>query len=162
MFKSTVCPLSTAEMAQKAVKMSQCNKSLPQSRTILNNEAFFLLSLPPFWIGDVHSGQRRFPLEGNLQLHVPGGGGGGGGGHHNLPDDIYRLGPPKGSVSLPSSPLLPRQSYMLPLRPSKRSPGTVFFCFFSPSHPSLSFHDSLFAAIIILAKTKVLRKRERR
>lgn len=28
-------------------------------------------------------------------------------------------------MSLPSSPLLPRQSYMMPLRPSKRSPGTV-------------------------------------
>uniref|UniRef100_A0A8C2Z3R9 Tetratricopeptide repeat, ankyrin repeat and coiled-coil containing 1 n=1 Tax=Cyclopterus lumpus TaxID=8103 RepID=A0A8C2Z3R9_CYCLU len=29
------------------------------------------------------------------------------------------------SMSLPSSPLLPRQSYMMPLRPSKRSPGPI-------------------------------------
>uniref|UniRef100_A0A673CTF1 Tetratricopeptide repeat, ankyrin repeat and coiled-coil containing 1b n=1 Tax=Sphaeramia orbicularis TaxID=375764 RepID=A0A673CTF1_9TELE len=28
-------------------------------------------------------------------------------------------------MSLPSSPLLPRQSYMMPLRPSKRSPGPI-------------------------------------
>uniref|UniRef100_H3DGE8 Tetratricopeptide repeat, ankyrin repeat and coiled-coil containing 1b n=1 Tax=Tetraodon nigroviridis TaxID=99883 RepID=H3DGE8_TETNG len=39
-------------------------------------------------------------------------------------DDVFRLGFAKGvSMSLPSSPLLPRQSYMMPLRSSKRSPG---------------------------------------
>uniref|UniRef100_A0A8D3AJT3 Tetratricopeptide repeat, ankyrin repeat and coiled-coil containing 1 n=1 Tax=Scophthalmus maximus TaxID=52904 RepID=A0A8D3AJT3_SCOMX len=38
-------------------------------------------------------------------------------------DDIFRLSLTKGvSMSLPSSPLLPRQSYLMPLRPSKRSP----------------------------------------
>uniref|UniRef100_A0A3P9LKR5 Tetratricopeptide repeat, ankyrin repeat and coiled-coil containing 1b n=1 Tax=Oryzias latipes TaxID=8090 RepID=A0A3P9LKR5_ORYLA len=36
------------------------------------------------------------------------------------------LGFSKGvSMSLPSSPLLPRQSHMMPLRPSKRSPGPI-------------------------------------
>ncbi|XP_051938681.1 protein TANC1 [Hippocampus zosterae] len=67
--------------------------------------------------GDVqsHNGQRRFPPEGNL-----------GSAHPNVPDDLFRLSLAKGaSMSLPSSPLLPRQSYMLPLRPSKRSPGPV-------------------------------------
>uniref|UniRef100_A0A673CPV7 Tetratricopeptide repeat, ankyrin repeat and coiled-coil containing 1b n=1 Tax=Sphaeramia orbicularis TaxID=375764 RepID=A0A673CPV7_9TELE len=40
--------------------------------------------------------------------------------------DIFRLSLAKGgSMSLPSSPLLPRQSYMMPLRPSKRSPGPI-------------------------------------
>ncbi|XP_053296121.1 protein TANC1 [Pleuronectes platessa] len=65
--------------------------------------------------GDVHS-QRRFPLEGTPQSQGPG---------STLPnDDIFRLSLAKGvSMSLPSSPLLPRQSYMMPLRPSKRSPG---------------------------------------
>ncbi|CAB1420766.1 unnamed protein product [Pleuronectes platessa] len=64
---------------------------------------------------DVHS-QRRFPLEGTPQSQGPG---------STLPnDDIFRLSLAKGvSMSLPSSPLLPRQSYMMPLRPSKRSPG---------------------------------------
>ncbi|XP_019723722.1 protein TANC1 isoform X2 [Hippocampus comes] len=72
--------------------------------------------------GDVqsHNGQRRFPPEGNL---VPPGLGSA---HPNVPDDLFRLSLAKGaSMSLPSSPLLPRQSYMLPLRPSKRSPGPV-------------------------------------
>uniref|UniRef100_A0A3Q3DJ74 Tetratricopeptide repeat, ankyrin repeat and coiled-coil containing 1 n=1 Tax=Hippocampus comes TaxID=109280 RepID=A0A3Q3DJ74_HIPCM len=75
-----------------------------------------------FWFsrtGDVqsHNGQRRFPPEGNL---VPPGLGSA---HPNVPDDLFRLSLAKGaSMSLPSSPLLPRQSYMLPLRPSKRSP----------------------------------------
>ncbi|XP_061925951.1 protein TANC1 isoform X2 [Entelurus aequoreus] len=67
-----------------------------------------------------HSAQRRFPPEGNLQPP------GFGSGHPNVPDDVFRLSLAKGaSMSLPSSPLLPRQSYMLPLRPSKRSPGPV-------------------------------------
>ncbi|KAM7380600.1 hypothetical protein PAMP_003883 [Pampus punctatissimus] len=65
-----------------------------------------------------HSAQRRYPPEGNPQPHGPGSG------HPNLPDDVFRLSLAKGvSMSLPSSPLLPRQSYMMPLRPSKRSPG---------------------------------------
>uniref|UniRef100_A0A3Q1H464 Tetratricopeptide repeat, ankyrin repeat and coiled-coil containing 1 n=1 Tax=Acanthochromis polyacanthus TaxID=80966 RepID=A0A3Q1H464_9TELE len=41
-------------------------------------------------------------------------------------DDVFRLSLAKGvSMSLPSSPLLPRQSYMMPLRPNKRSPGPI-------------------------------------
>lgn len=73
--------------------------------------------------GDVHSlsAQSRFPPEGNPQPPMPGSG------HPNVPDDVFRLSLAKGvSMSLPSSPLLPRQTYMMPLRPSKRSPGTVF------------------------------------
>uniref|UniRef100_A0A3Q1I4V2 Tetratricopeptide repeat, ankyrin repeat and coiled-coil containing 1 n=1 Tax=Acanthochromis polyacanthus TaxID=80966 RepID=A0A3Q1I4V2_9TELE len=72
--------------------------------------------------GDVHchSAQRRFPPEGNPQPQGPGSG---------LPtaqDDVFRLSLAKGvSMSLPSSPLLPRQSYMMPLRPNKRSPGPI-------------------------------------
>ncbi|XP_040912869.1 protein TANC1 isoform X2 [Toxotes jaculatrix] len=69
--------------------------------------------------GDVHSYsvQRRFPYEGNLQPQGPGSS------HPNAQDDVFRLSLAKGvSMSLPSSPLLPRQSYMMPLRPSKRSP----------------------------------------
>uniref|UniRef100_A0A8C2XG65 Tetratricopeptide repeat, ankyrin repeat and coiled-coil containing 1 n=1 Tax=Cyclopterus lumpus TaxID=8103 RepID=A0A8C2XG65_CYCLU len=67
-----------------------------------------------------HSAQRRFPPEGSLQLHGPGSG------QANIPDDVFRLNLAKGvSMSLPSSPLLPRQSYMMPLRPSKRSPGPI-------------------------------------
>ncbi|KAJ8394534.1 hypothetical protein AAFF_G00045440 [Aldrovandia affinis] len=42
------------------------------------------------------------------------------------PEDIFRLSLAKGvSMSLPSSPLLPRQSYMMPSRSCKRSPGPV-------------------------------------
>lgn len=76
--------------------------------------------------GDVHShsAQSRFPPEGNPHLPMPGSG------HPNVPDDVFRLSLAKGvSMSLPSSPLLPRQTYMMPLRPSKRSPGTV--CLFT-------------------------------
>uniref|UniRef100_A0A673CXX7 Tetratricopeptide repeat, ankyrin repeat and coiled-coil containing 1b n=1 Tax=Sphaeramia orbicularis TaxID=375764 RepID=A0A673CXX7_9TELE len=70
--------------------------------------------------GHSHSAQRRCSPEGNLQPHGPGGG------HINVPEDIFRLSLAKGgSMSLPSSPLLPRQSYMMPLRPSKRSPGPI-------------------------------------
>lgn len=72
--------------------------------------------------GDVHShsAQSRFPPEGHPQPLGPGGG------HPNVPDDVFRLSLAKGvSMSLPSSPLLPRQSYMMPLRPSKRSPGII-------------------------------------
>uniref|UniRef100_A0A671YVS4 Tetratricopeptide repeat, ankyrin repeat and coiled-coil containing 1 n=1 Tax=Sparus aurata TaxID=8175 RepID=A0A671YVS4_SPAAU len=62
----------------------------------------------------------RFPPEGNPQPPGPGSS------HPNLPDDVFRLSLAKGvSMSLPSSPLLPRQSYMMPLRPSKRSPGPI-------------------------------------
>ncbi|XP_061579583.1 protein TANC1 isoform X3 [Cololabis saira] len=69
--------------------------------------------------GDVHShsAQRRFPPEANPQP---------GSGHLNAQDDIFRLSFTKGvSMSLPSSPLLPRQSYMMPLRPNKKSPGPI-------------------------------------
>lgn len=72
--------------------------------------------------GDFHSpsAQTRFPPEGNPQPQGPGSG------LPNVQDEVFRLSLAKGvSMSLPSSPLLPRQSYMMPLRPSKRSPGTV-------------------------------------
>ncbi|KAF7668819.1 hypothetical protein LDENG_00285770 [Lucifuga dentata] len=70
--------------------------------------------------GDVnsHSAQRKGPLERSLQPQQPGSG--------YIQDDIFRLSLAKGvSMSLPSSPLLPRQSYMMPLRSSKRSPGPI-------------------------------------
>uniref|UniRef100_A0A8D0A0C8 Tetratricopeptide repeat, ankyrin repeat and coiled-coil containing 1 n=1 Tax=Sander lucioperca TaxID=283035 RepID=A0A8D0A0C8_SANLU len=61
-----------------------------------------------------------FKIVGNPQLQGPGSG------HPNVPDDVFRLSLAKGvSMSLPSSPLLPRQSYMMPLRQSKRSPGPI-------------------------------------
>uniref|UniRef100_A0A8C6PWQ7 Tetratricopeptide repeat, ankyrin repeat and coiled-coil containing 1 n=1 Tax=Nothobranchius furzeri TaxID=105023 RepID=A0A8C6PWQ7_NOTFU len=45
---------------------------------------------------------------------------------HPTQEDVFRLGFSKGvSMSLPASPLLPRQSYMMPLRPNKRSPGPI-------------------------------------
>ncbi|XP_034742371.1 protein TANC1 isoform X4 [Etheostoma cragini] len=72
--------------------------------------------------GDVHShsAQRRFSPEGTTHLQGPGSG------PPNVPDDVFRLSLAKGvSMSLPSSPLLPRQSYMMPLRQSKRSPGPI-------------------------------------
>lgn len=66
-----------------------------------------------------HSAQRRFLNEGNPQHQGPGSG------HPTAQDDVFRLGFTKGvSMSLPASPLLPRQTYMMPLRP-KRSPGTL-------------------------------------
>uniref|UniRef100_A0A3P9BQR9 Tetratricopeptide repeat, ankyrin repeat and coiled-coil containing 1 n=1 Tax=Maylandia zebra TaxID=106582 RepID=A0A3P9BQR9_9CICH len=49
-----------------------------------------------------------------------------GSGLPNAQDEVFRLSLAKGvSMSLPSSPLLPRQSYMMPLRSNKRSPGPV-------------------------------------
>lgn len=104
--------------------------------------------------GDVHShsAQRRFPHEGNPQSQGPTSG------HPNVPEDVFRLSLAKGvSMSLPSSPLLPRQSYMMPLRPSKRSPGTFFGLFelylsitvifvLLPSH-KIYFYSSLFINI---------------
>nr|XP_020450345.1 protein TANC1 [Monopterus albus] len=72
--------------------------------------------------GDVHchSAQGKFPPEGNPQLQ------GHGSGHSYVQDDVFRLSLAKGvSMSLPSSPLLPRQTHMMPLRPSKRSPGPI-------------------------------------
>ncbi|KAI1899209.1 hypothetical protein AGOR_G00059410 [Albula goreensis] len=49
-----------------------------------------------------------------------------GGPHHYGHEDMFRLSLAKGvSMSLPSSPLLPRQSYMMPSRSCKRSPGPV-------------------------------------
>lgn len=82
----------------------------------------FTLVVFGFSLGDVHSHsvQRRFPPEGNSQPQGPGSA------HPSVPDDVFRLSLAKGvSMSLPSSPLLPRQSYMMPLRPSKRSPGKL-------------------------------------
>uniref|UniRef100_A0A8C4E633 Tetratricopeptide repeat, ankyrin repeat and coiled-coil containing 1b n=1 Tax=Dicentrarchus labrax TaxID=13489 RepID=A0A8C4E633_DICLA len=58
--------------------------------------------------------------KGNPQPHGPGSI------HPNVQEDVFRLSLAKGvSMSLPSSPLLPRQSYLMPLRPSKRSPGPI-------------------------------------
>ncbi|KAM8856803.1 protein TANC1 isoform 1-T1 [Synchiropus picturatus] len=66
--------------------------------------------------GDVLSHLKRFPPDGGLQVHSSG--------YGQVTDDVFRLSLAKGaSLSLPSSPLLPRQSYMMPLRPSKKSPG---------------------------------------
>uniref|UniRef100_A0A8C5I0J7 Tetratricopeptide repeat, ankyrin repeat and coiled-coil containing 1b n=1 Tax=Gouania willdenowi TaxID=441366 RepID=A0A8C5I0J7_GOUWI len=63
---------------------------------------------------------RRLPPDGNPQFQ------GHGNVHLNGQDDAFRLSLAKGvSTSLPSSPLLPRQSYMMPLRPNKRSPGPI-------------------------------------
>ncbi|XP_041117966.1 protein TANC1-like isoform X2 [Polyodon spathula] len=43
-----------------------------------------------------------------------------------VPEEVYRLSLAKGvSMSLPSSPLLPRQSYVMHSRSSKRSPGPI-------------------------------------
>lgn len=68
-----------------------------------------------------HSAQSRFPPEGHPPPPGPGSG------HPSVPEDVFRLSLAKGvSMSLPSSPLLPRQSYMMPLRPSKRSPGIIW------------------------------------
>uniref|UniRef100_A0A096M9Z9 Tetratricopeptide repeat, ankyrin repeat and coiled-coil containing 1 n=1 Tax=Poecilia formosa TaxID=48698 RepID=A0A096M9Z9_POEFO len=72
------------------------------------------------WAGDVnsHGAQRRFPPEGNPLPQGPGSS------HLYAQDDALKLGFAKGvSMSLPSSPLLPRQSYMMPLRQNKRSPA---------------------------------------
>ncbi|XP_064165770.1 protein TANC1-like isoform X2 [Anguilla rostrata] len=67
-----------------------------------------------------HSGQRRYPAGGGPNLEP------GGGPHPYGPEDIFRLSLAKGvSMSLPSSPLLPRQAYMMPSRASKRSPGPL-------------------------------------
>uniref|UniRef100_A0A7N8X6V3 Tetratricopeptide repeat, ankyrin repeat and coiled-coil containing 1b n=1 Tax=Mastacembelus armatus TaxID=205130 RepID=A0A7N8X6V3_9TELE len=83
----------------------------------------FVKSVTILWFcstGDIHSqsAQGRFPPERNVQGH--------GSGHPYVQDDVFRLSLAKGvSMSLPSSPLLPRQTYMMPLRPSKRSPGPV-------------------------------------
>ena len=72
--------------------------------------------------GDVHShgAQRRGPSDGFPQPQE------GGAALPYLQEDVFRLSLAKGvSMSLPSSPLLPRQTYMMPLRAaSKRSPGT--------------------------------------
>uniref|UniRef100_A0AAQ5YAT6 Tetratricopeptide repeat, ankyrin repeat and coiled-coil containing 1b n=1 Tax=Amphiprion ocellaris TaxID=80972 RepID=A0AAQ5YAT6_AMPOC len=60
-------------------------------------------------------------------------------------DDVFRLSLAKGvSMSLPSSPLLPQQSYMMPLRPNKRSPGPIRKPKYveSPRVPSDAIHFS--------------------
>ncbi|XP_038606961.1 protein TANC1 isoform X3 [Tachyglossus aculeatus] len=47
-------------------------------------------------------------------------------GHLPVAEDPYRASLAKGvSMSLPSSPLLPRQSYLMPSRSSKKSPGPI-------------------------------------
>uniref|UniRef100_A0A6Q2Z4D3 Tetratricopeptide repeat, ankyrin repeat and coiled-coil containing 1b n=1 Tax=Esox lucius TaxID=8010 RepID=A0A6Q2Z4D3_ESOLU len=59
------------------------------------------------------------PVGDSLQTHESGGPR-----HPYTPEDVFRLSLAKGvSMSLPSSPLLPRQAYMLPSRSSKKSPG---------------------------------------
>ncbi|XP_023858234.1 protein TANC1 isoform X5 [Salvelinus sp. IW2-2015] len=72
--------------------------------------------------GELHIAQRRCLSSGGAsQTHEPGG-------LHRpySPEDVFRLSLAKGvSMSLPSSPLLPRQSYMMPSRSSKRSPGPI-------------------------------------
>ncbi|XP_071212009.1 protein TANC1-like isoform X8 [Salvelinus alpinus] len=72
--------------------------------------------------GELHIAQRRCLSGGGApQTHEPGG-------LHRpySPEDVFRLSLAKGvSMSLPSSPLLPRQSYMMPSRSSKRSPGPI-------------------------------------
>ncbi|XP_029566861.1 protein TANC1 isoform X8 [Salmo trutta] len=69
--------------------------------------------------GELHIAQQRCLSGGGApQTHQPGG-------PHRpySPEDVFRLSLAKGvSMSLPSSPLLPRQSYMMPSRSSKRSP----------------------------------------
>ncbi|XP_067110924.1 LOW QUALITY PROTEIN: protein TANC1 [Osmerus mordax] len=65
-----------------------------------------------------HSAQKRCPPEGPGPQPGPA--------HPYSQEDVFRLSMCKGvSMSLPSSPLLPRQSYMMPLRSSKRSPGPI-------------------------------------
>ncbi|XP_034642302.1 protein TANC1 isoform X3 [Trachemys scripta elegans] len=47
-------------------------------------------------------------------------------GNQPVPEDMYRLNLAKGvSMSLPSSPLLPRQSYLMQTRSNKKSPGPI-------------------------------------
>ncbi|XP_077473135.1 protein TANC1 [Stigmatopora argus] len=105
---------------------------------------------------DVHShnAQRRFLPEGNPLPPTLGSI------HSNVPDDVFRLSLAKGaSMSLPSSPLLPRQSYMLPLRPSKRSPGPVRKPKYveSPRVPS----DAIVSALRKVGDNKELTRNER-
>nr|XP_015214202.1 PREDICTED: protein TANC1 isoform X3 [Lepisosteus oculatus] len=67
-----------------------------------------------------HSAQRRGTGGGASQLSELGAGPPFG------PEDVLRMSLAKGvSMSLPSSPLLPRQSYMIHPRSSKRSPGPI-------------------------------------
>lgn len=47
-------------------------------------------------------------------------------GNQHIPGDAYRMNLAKGvSMSLPSSPLLPRQSYLMQSRSNKKSPGPI-------------------------------------
>lgn len=47
-------------------------------------------------------------------------------GNQPIPGDAYRMNLAKGvSMSLPSSPLLPRQSYLMQSRSNKKSPGKM-------------------------------------
>ncbi|XP_042321071.1 protein TANC1 isoform X2 [Sceloporus undulatus] len=48
------------------------------------------------------------------------------GGMQPIPEDVYRMNLSKGvSMSLPSSPLLPRHAYLMQSRASKKSPGPI-------------------------------------
>ena len=99
------------------------------------------LALSP--AGDVHghAAQRRGPSDGFAQPQE------GGAGLPYSQEDVFRLSLAKGvSMSLPSSPLLPRQSYMMPLRAaSKRSPGTSSH---SHSLSNVMFHVSFRATFL--------------
>ncbi|GAA6075905.1 protein TANC1 isoform X1, partial [Tachysurus ichikawai] len=55
-------------------------------------------------------------------------------------EDVLRVGLSRGvSMSLPSSPMLPpRQPYMLPLRPSTKSSGTITYS--TTLHPHYHHH----------------------
>nr|XP_023695712.1 protein TANC1-like isoform X2 [Paramormyrops kingsleyae] len=67
-----------------------------------------------------HSAPRRFPLGGAAHHQDPGGS------RSLVPEDLVRLSLAKGtSMSLPSSPLLPRQSYMMATRSTRKSPGPI-------------------------------------
>uniref|UniRef100_A0A8C2QA02 Tetratricopeptide repeat, ankyrin repeat and coiled-coil containing 1 n=1 Tax=Cyprinus carpio TaxID=7962 RepID=A0A8C2QA02_CYPCA len=72
------------------------------------------------------TGEAPYPL--SVQRRCPGGGMQDPAGVRPYPpaDEGLRLSLAKGvSMSLPSSPLLPRQTYMMAARPSKKSPGPV-------------------------------------
>lgn len=48
-------------------------------------------------------------------------------GNQPVPEDMYRMNLTKGvSMSLPSSPLLPRQSYLMQSRSNRKSPGKMW------------------------------------
>lgn len=114
-YKCLLVHFPSSEKATQRAEWEQDSIMHPEIQTLF-------LKVPFSPTGDVHShsAQTRFPHEGNPPPQGPCNI------HPNLPDDVFRLSLAKGvSMSLPSSPLLPRQSYMMPLRSSKRSPGIV-------------------------------------